>query len=347
MVMNPRELVYRVFDGVEVPRVPMHVESDDKDEEFAFGDVVGIGAKIMAWRKFYVEGGPFRRLDGEKIADWINRIDIDSYEWPSIGDVVADAVKLFKKTAVKYGGKRFVLFKVLGPTETAESFFAPPTKRAGQIYHVFGFAMLLKLRPRVAYELYDRISRYLLELVKAGAELDFVDGVRVADDVADYRGLLYPRKFVEEKYLVWHRELASAIRNRGKYPIMHNDGNLVKAGVFKQLTSIYRGIHPLDFTPKATVSDALKWIKLIINARRLCGEGIVFFTGIPVDLVFNDMVSVNDIVGVVSEFIKEHGSRYLVLATTHSPYPGRSYREVLPRAKIEGVRKYILGQKYG
>ncbi len=341
--MRPKELVHKVFEGSDIPRVPLHIESDNKDEEFLFGDIVGVGAKIKEWRKFYAKGGPFRRLQSEKITEWIERINIDSYEWPNIGDVVVSAIDNFEKMTSRYRSSRFILFKVLGPTETAESFFAPPTLRSDQIYHEFGFAMLLKLRPTIAYKLYDIISKYILELVKAGAELDYVDAIRVADDIADYRGLLYPRKFIIEKYLAWHRKFSEAIKRRGKYPVMHNDGNLIKAGIFKDLTDIYSGLHPLDFRPKATISDAIEWINAIIEARSVCSKNIVFFTGIPVDLLFNDLISVADIIEVIKLFLKKHGLSNLVLATTHSPYPGRSYKEPLVRAKIEGIRKFIIG----
>lgn len=335
--MQPRRLVYAVFEHGSAPRIPVHVESDDKDEEYRFGDVVGVGARIGRWRSFYEEGGPFRMRPGERLAEWADRVDPASYEWPEVSSAVSEAVEGFVRTASKYGGLRFVVFKVLGPTETAESFFAYPSPGGGDIAHGFGFALLLKVRPGKAYELYDRISRYVLELVKCGAELDFVDGVRVADDVADYKGLIYPRSFYEERYLRWHRAFAEAVRRRGKVPIMHNDGDLVRAGVIGDLSRAYRGLHPLDLRPKSTVAGALEWASAVAEARRECESDTVFFTGIPVDLLFNDGVSAAELVRVVKELLRRHGAERLVLATTHSPYPGRSYGEPSVRSKLEAV----------
>ncbi|RLF15059.1 MAG: hypothetical protein DRJ66_04965 [Thermoprotei archaeon] len=338
--MRSRELVYRLFEEGLAPRVPLHIESDNKDEEFYLGDIVGIGAKIKPWRRFYVDGGPFRRRE-KRFHEWIEGIDLSAYEWPEISNILEEAVNTFVEKAQKYKDVKFIMFKVLGPTETAESFFAPPTRSSSQIFHMFGFAILVRFRPKVAYELYDRISRYILELIKAGTEIDFVDAIRIADDVADYRGLLYPRSFVTEKYLYWHKLFANAIRKGGKIPIIHCDGNLVKASVFKELTEIYRGIHPLDFRPKSTLHDALLWIDQIVESRNMCREGTVFFTGIPIDLVFNDSVTSDDLGKIITTFLERHGPRNVVLATTHSPYPGRSYKEPLAKAKIRTIQKII------
>ena len=339
--MKSRELVYRVFEHKETPRVPVHIESDDKAEEFRFGDIVGIGAKIMSWREFYVHGGPFRKSEDESLLKWIERIDIDAYEWPEIDSVVDEAVNYYKEKAEKYKDLRFMMFKVLGPTETAESFFAPPARSKNQIFHTFSFAVLIKFRPKIAYALYDRISEYILELVKAGSEMDSVDAIRIADDVADYRGSLYPRTFVKEKYLYWHKQFTLAICKRGKIPILHSDGNLVKAGIFEDLITIYRGLHPLDFRPKSTVHDALSWIDEIIKARKICRANVVFFTGIPIDLVFSDNISKEDIGKIVTVLLRKHGKKDIVLATTHSPYPGRSYKEHLVRSKIDIIRTIV------
>ena len=339
--MHSRELVCRVFEGLEVPRIPLHVESDSKEEEAALGDVVGVGAKFREWRSFYEAGGPFARRSGEKLLEWADRVEVDSYDWPDVSEVVDEGVKSFESRAREHSGTKFIIYKVLGPTETAESFFAEGVRERrleGQVLHRYGFAVFLKLRPERAAAIYDKIAEYVLELAKAGAELDYVDAVRIADDCASYGGPLYPPEFLEEKYARWHEEFARAVERRGKYPVLHCDGDLRKVGIAGHLSRVYRGLHPLDLSPKSTLKDALEWVEAVAEFRERAGEA-VFFTGLPVDLIFEDSVGVEEFAKVPGKLLELHGPEGIVLATTHSPYPGRSYGEPLPRRKIERIRE--------
>jgi hypothetical protein len=58
--------------------------------------------------------------------------------------------------------------------------------------------------------------------------------------------------------------------------------------------------------------------------------------------VFNDSVGVDEFLQVPRALLESHGLRFLVLATTHSEYPLRSYREELPRRKAEALRQLAL-----
>jgi len=343
--VEPRRLVELVFEGAEPPRAPLHIESDDKRFEAAMSDLVGAGAKISEWRGFYTRGGPFHRRRGESLGEWLDRVKASEYAWPELSRVVEEAVSSFReriKQVEKEG--RFLVFKVLGPTETAESFFTGPQSaravRLGQIAHRFDFGAFYALRRREALEIYERVASYVLELIKAGAELDEVDAVRVADDAATYTGPIYPSSFYEEAYLPWHRRFASAIRRAGKYAILHCDGDIRKGGLLRRLSALYDGLHPLDIAPKSTLDEAMKWVQELCELRRESGE-VVFFTGIPVELVFNDTVPVEQFLKVPTTLLEMHGKRYLVLATTHSEYPSRSYEEYLPRLKVSAVRKTV------
>ncbi|RLE90329.1 MAG: hypothetical protein DRJ49_00085 [Thermoprotei archaeon] len=341
-VMNSKRLVIKVFEGEGEEVVPLHIESDCKNEEALLGDIVGVGAKVVEWRKFYRKGGPFARRPHEKLSVWINRVNLEEYEWPEVDEVVRYAVEVFEERAKKYSESKFIVYKVLGPTETSESFFTRGLSRIrtslNQVVHEFGFATFLLLNVKKACKLFNKISRYVLELIKAGAEIEYVDAVRVADDVATYGRLLYPQWFIKEHYLKWHKEFSRVIKKSGKYAILHCDGDIL-INSLREIFRIYDGIHPLDLRPRFSTKDARRWINSIVRAREIVGSRVVFFTGIPIELLFNDSIGVEDIYDIVRMFLETHGREMLILATTHSNYPGRSYKEPLVMRKLEAINR--------
>lgn len=343
-----RKLVQAVFEGLEPTRLPLHVESDDKVFEASVSDALGAGSPIADWRSFFEVGGPFRRLEGEGLSAWLSRVEASEYEWPDPSEAAASAVRSFVERVGGLAKGKFLILKILGPTEIAEGFFAPPRGRRGeelgQVLHRFDFGVFYMLRRSAALRLYERIARTVLEVVKAGAELDIVDAVRIADDAATYSGPSYGRRFYEEAYLPWHERFAAAAKRSGKYAILHCDGDLRKGGLLERLSRIYDGFHPLDLAPKSTLPEALKWALEVADARRLAGDA-VFFTGAPIDLVFDDRVTAEEFVQAPLALLGSHGPRFLVVATTHSGYPGRSYREELPRRKVERLRRALLSAK--
>ncbi|MEM4805939.1 MAG: hypothetical protein QXX25_07635, partial [Thermofilaceae archaeon] len=346
--VDGRRLVRAVFEGLEPERPALHVESDDKGFEASVSDALGAGVRVGGWRSFFEVGGPFRRLEGEGLGAWLDRVRADAYDWPDPGEAAEAAVRGFLERVKGLAEGRFLILKVLGPTETAEGFFAPPSGgrgwELGQVLHRYGFGSLYVLRRGEALRIYERIAGVILEVVKAGAELDAVDAVRVADDAATYSGPSYSWSFYEEAYLPWHERIASAVRRAGKYAILHCDGDLRKGGLLERLARLYDGLHPLDLSPKSTPAEALKWVGEVVEARRIAGDA-VFFTGAPVDLVFNDSVGVEDFLRVPLRLLEVHGPRRLVVATTHSEYPGRSYREELPRRKVLALREALLRRR--
>ncbi len=337
---TPRDLAYAVFRG-ENERPGIHIESDDKRFEYEMSDFISSRAKLATWDAYLREGGPFARREGEGLLEWLERVDPGAYDWEGSYEGVPSAIESFERRMREFAsGDRFVVLKVLGPTEVAEGFFAPGVRASsGQLAHRFGFGVLASLDLSRAARVYERIAAGVMELVRAGAELDFVDGVRVADDVATYSGPAYPKGFLS-LYLEWHRRLASAIRRRGKVAILHTDGDVTKLGLLRELCRAYDGLHPLDLAPKSTVADALDWVRRVCSAR---GEArvAVFFTGVPIELVFGGATP-RELVEVVRELIGCHGVERLVVATTHSPYPGRGYHEARPAEKVRAVRDYVL-----
>lgn len=329
-----------VFEGLEPPRVPLHVESDDKVFEFSVSDAVSAGVKVADWRGFYEKGGPFRRFENERLSSWLDRVNVDGYEWPDPTDVVLSAVESFNRRIKGLASGKLVILKVLGPTEFSEAFFAKPACRRGielgQASHRFGFGVFYTLKRSKASKLYGRIASYVLGIVKAAAELNVVDAVRVADDSAAYAGPLYSKGFYEELYFPWHQKFADVMHKAGKWAILHCDGDIRKGGLFENLLQTYDAFHPLDLAPKSTLKEALNWSREVASLRFKAGKA-VFFTGIPVDLIFNDTVSSEDFLEVPRAFLRLHGKKYLVLATTHSEYPLRSYREEAPKGKLEAL----------
>jgi len=337
---SSREIVHEVLEKGISERIPLQVEADDKKYESLLSDVVGFRVRISTWDSFYETGGPFRRRKGERLAEWADRVDPREYPWPD-EDIIEDALGVYEERARVYAKGRFLLLKVLGPTETAESFFASPMPGAGQIAHGFSFALLLRIRPAKALDLYDRIASVILKIIKAGCELERVDAVRIADDVASYRGPLYPPMLLD-RYLKWHSLFVETAHRKGKWALLHCDGDLRKGDLLGKLADIYDGIHPLDLMPKSTLRDAFEWAKAIAKARQsLIHRRLVFFTGLPVDLIFNNRINARDMVDLVKRLLDEHGPSWLVLATTHSPYPGRGYHEIVAQEKIKAVREYV------
>lgn len=342
--MEGRRLVQIVFEGLEPPRPPLHIESDDKEFEAALSDALGAGVRVADWREFYERGAPFHRREGEGLGEWLDRVSASSYEWPNSHEAATAAVEGFLKRVRGIAGGKFLILKVLGPTETAEGFFTPPRnargERLGQVAHRFGFGSLYVLKKGVAAEIYERIAQVVLEVVKAGLELESVDAIRVADDAATYAGPAYSQSFYEELYLPWHEKFAQAAKSRGKFALLHCDGDLRRGNLFERLATIYDGLHPLDISPKAMVPEALQWAREVAALRGRAGSA-VFFTGAPVELIFNEAVSVGEFLAVPTELLRLHGPRRLVVATTHSEYPGRSYAEGLPRQKALALRELL------
>lgn len=341
--MTSRDLAYSIFRG-ENSRPGLHIESDDKDIEYRMSDFISSRARILTWDRYFIDGGPFHRHASERLAAWIERVDPHLYDWEAIYDDLINGIDRFKKKMSKYK-EHFTIFKVLGPTETAEGFFVKPLTsihlKQGQLSHSFDFGVLLSLNFKKAIEIYERIAKIIMLLIELGCEIEFVDGVRIADDVATYAGPIYPKEFIKE-YLKWHKKFTEIIHKAGKLAILHTDGDITKSGLLDLLSEIYDGIHPLDIMPKSTLKDALTWIETICSIRSRLKSEITFFTGIPIDLVFNSKVGVHELIQVVKKLINCHGAEYLVVATTHSPYPGRDYNEPDPLSKVTAVREFVL-----
>ena len=102
---------------------------------------------------------------------------------------------------------------------------------------------------------------------------------------------------------------------------------------------MYDALHPLDVRPKSTRSLALEWVRAVAELRRDLGRGVVFFTGMPIELFMDPRVPPSSLLEVVEAYGELHGFEGTVLATTHRPYPGRSFGEEGVREKVEAIRR--------
>ncbi|RLG76202.1 MAG: hypothetical protein DRO23_01605 [Thermoprotei archaeon] len=345
--MKSRDLVYAVYEDGFYDRLPLHFESIKKNHEAKLGDVLLGHGWVSLWEDWFYSGGPFRRREGERLLEWVERLDVETdYSWPSESDVVDSCVKGFKENVEPFYRKNlFIVFEVVGPTEYSEYSMMPPRPESGYkydlAYHNLDFSKLLLLNRKKAIKLYDKLAKYILEVIKYARELDIVDAVRIADDAFTYSSPIYPTWFMDNCYLKWHRIFVNAVKAKGKKAILHCDGDVTKLGYIRKLAEIYDGIHPLDLCSKSTVEAALNWVNRVSKARRDIGWKAVFHTGISIDLVLNDSIDVKDFVKVVKKMLDKHGPRKIVLSVTHRPYPKRSFGEKLALAKVNAVRKLV------
>ncbi len=340
--MDSRDLVIKVFNGEETGRVPLHLETLDKEFEAEFSDLVLGYAWIPQWSVFLREKGPFCRRNNQSIFEWADEMEIEKYEWPEVSYVVSSAVEKFKKQVSNYAKEKFVVFEVLGPTEQCEYMCAPeqfkPSTQTELSFHRFDFSSLTKLNPQKASELYSKVSKYILELIKVGLEIEWVDAVRVADDACSYSGPNYRPEFFMKLYFPWHKKFTAEIKREGKLSILHSDGDITRKNFITKLSKFYDALHPLDLSVKSTLSDALKWVDLVAKARQQVKE-TVFMTGLPVDLLFRDDLTPEHFLSIPEKLLKKHGKKKLVLSNTHRPYPGRTFREENVFEKILKLRR--------
>jgi len=247
------------------------------------------------------------------------------------------------KVGSTVGGKSLQA-EIIGPTEYSEyacsSGLTKPGRYPDEIAHQFDFAVLARIDSEKAEEIHRRFFKTILEVVKRIVNYDEIDSIRVADDFCDYRGSIYEKKFTE---IILERQakLSEAIKAEDKYAVLHADGNVVQ--YLDRIGRAYDGVHPLDICPKSTLSAALSWSLRLKEVRRILPRA-VFFTGLPIDLLCNNQISVAELMEVVKNVILNVGSERLVLTTTHRPYPGWSFRDF--EEKACAVSRFIKNREY-
>ncbi len=333
--MDSRELVLEAMRG-RAPRIPLYFWLADPRLEAKIGDIVG----VRCWFEsldFLEKGGPFRR-GNETRREWCDRLQPDEYDWPSIDALCSEMDRIVAETLKVDLSKSYQL-EILGPTEYSEyscsQGASSHAKELNQIAHHFDFAILTLLDPDKAEMIHSRLFSLLLEAAKRAAGYEGIDSVRVADDFCTYAGPIYRPEFTE-RIVARQVELGRTISARGKWSVLHSDGDLRK--YLPTLAGAYSGLHPLDLRSKSTVLEAYEWAASLAEARLLAPE-TVFFTGIPIDLLCNPKTSPDALVKVADQVIRHVGATSLVLTTTHRPYPGCSFQDF--EEKVSAIRRYL------
>ncbi len=339
-----KDVVWDLFRQGRADKLVAQIECNSVAEEVELSDTFTLGLPLEPFSSYMLKGGPLRRQNEENLIKWIERISKISIDLPSPDDV-ADKLRRYVDDVVsRYRlHDRFITLKITGPLEACESVFSSGVPRGYEHYEQIGqrfyFALLLRLDKTCAHKIYDEISKYVISIAASLLDLDYVDAIRISDDMADYRGLLYPREFVEQKCFTWYREFSASVTSKGRIPLLHTDGNVV--GVLEELSRTFRGVHPLDVTRRSTVSDCIKWVNELASLRERLPRSFIFITGIPIELVFNDDVSPDEFLKFMSHVIKMASEGGFLLSTTHRPPPRRSYAESTPREKIVRLRRVI------
>jgi len=334
--LSSRELVLGVFRG-KTTRIPIYFWLGDPVQEAEVGDIVGVRCWVEAFANFLYDGGPFKRTESN-YHKWSEQLSVEDYDWPDLNNVRQEVDQKIRETVKVNKGRSFQV-EILGPTEYSEYSCSPGQteidKRLDQVYHRFDFAVLTKLNPGKAEQVHGRFFRVVLAAAEEAAEHEAIDSVRIADDFCYYRGSIYDPKFTKT-IIERQAELAGAVKRRGKYAVLHADGNIMP--YFNQLGRAFDGLHPLDICPKSTLQNAFAWSSKLREVRELLPETI-FFTGIPIDLLCNKQVSADDLVEVLKQVVSNVGRRRLVLTTTHRPYPGWTFEDF--KEQVWAINNYI------
>ncbi len=313
--MIMREIIIKLFKGVKTGITPLQIEIGDTFLENIYSDIVTVSGRINRFEDFYVHGGPFSRVTSR--LNWANKININSYQWPSKEELLEEfnkRISVFKNLLAETD--RFRMLKMIGPTETAEAFCASENLNKEQLAHSFEYAYLCLVNTCAAEEIHNKLTEYIIYILKNSRFIKFFDAVRIADDVFDYHGLLYPVEFINKVWRENHRRISSTIKSKGLYAILHTDGNPWKEVDF--IEKNYDGIHPLDLIPKNSYSELVEWLNLI--NRFVKDKRFVFFTGLPINFLYGDEEKFKILKDFLIKDIHVLKNYSFILSTTHRPY---------------------------
>lgn len=334
--MKSKKLVHEAFEKTN-EKLPLYFMFNDHILEAKYGDIVSVRCRISFFEDFLVYGGPFKR--GKLgFSRWVKELDLNSYKWPSLSDVVYEVEGKIRKIAKTLSTEKFTQATLIGPTELSEYSCAPGVNstKTGMLHHRFDFAVLTVLNLKLASKLHEQFYRIVLEAAKTAAESQYVDSVRIADDFCSYRGPIYKPEFVNI-ILERQKKIADTIRSRGKYAVLHSDGDIRR---FISKLSFFNGVHPLDIMPKTCLSHALIWINKIRDLKTK--TNLIFLTGIPIELLYNTRIPIGDLEVIINYVVKALGFKGLILTTTHKPYPNINLD--IAEERVKAIVKYT--EKY-
>ncbi|WEU40409.1 MAG: hypothetical protein OdinLCB4_000295 [Candidatus Odinarchaeum yellowstonii] len=310
-----RETVTLIFKGFKTDITPVQIEIGDPFLENVYSDIVTVSGRINRFEYFYVNGGPFSRFSNR--LKWAKTININSYQWPSREELLEDfnrRVSAFKKLLKET--TRFRIMKMLGPTELGEAFCAGKNVSKEFLAHGFDYSYLCLENIQAAENIHDKLTEYIVYILENSSLIEFFDAVRIADDVFDYHGYLYPVEFINRVWRRNHQRISSAIKSKGLYSILHTDGDPFREVDF--IEENYNGVHPLDLAPKNSYSELGEWLKLI--KRFITGRKFVFFTGLPINFLYGDEEKFKILKEFLIRDLTALKNYNFILSTTHRPY---------------------------
>ncbi|MEM2109037.1 MAG: hypothetical protein QW327_00895 [Candidatus Odinarchaeota archaeon] len=340
-----RETVKKLFEEGKTDIIPLQIEAGDPLTENIYSDIITVSGRISRFEYFYRDGGPFKRA--LKRSEWAEKININSYQWPSESELLPDfdkKISEFMDLLAETG--KFRMLKILGPTETAEAFCTVKTPNhhysKDRLSHNFDYSYLCWANFQAAEEIHNRLTEYILYLLENSNMIRLFDSVRIADDVFDYHGYLYPPEFISKVWRLNHKKISSTIKNLGVTAVLHTDGDPSREIDF--IESNYNGLHPLDMISKNNYSELLDWLNLI--EKLISGRRIVVFTGLPINFLYGSEEQFT----VLKKFIVEDLPRLrtirFILSTTHRPYSTVNIRSEIIKNRyneIKKIRDIILG----
>jgi len=269
--------------------------------------------------------------------EWEAKLEVDSYILPSADALIEDSLNKLENIVGKKWRDKAIAAMMTGPTEYAEYSCSQgqnsKMKSLGQVAHSFDFALLTRLNFKKADKIHFNFFKQIIEVYKALAEDSRVDILRIADDFCSYKGAIYNPAFTK-KILDRQLKIGKAIQQKGKFAVLHADGDI--SAYLKKLGAGFDGLHPLDLSPKSTISAALEWTEKLTEVRKTLPK-TTFLTGMPIDLICNRDVSVKNFINVIKNVINCVGDKYLILTSTHSPYPGWYYKDF--KDKVRAVQR--------
>ncbi len=211
------------------------------------------------------------------------------------------------------GKKRGVVIK--GPTERL-------TDEFGTINFI---KYAVRDRSTVKKEFNRKLGEVMDYIERIGRE--HPDFMFITDDAASYGGPLFPRWYMEELYIPSHRTISNEIRTLGAEAFLHADGDY--GPYFKNLSSIWDALHPLDIYPRGSLQEYETWLNRLMRIRKDLKCRIA--TGIALELG-NEA----DILTAVRWLIGTHGEEGLILSNYHPPLSKLDLESLL-----EGLR-YVV-----
>ncbi len=162
---------------------------------------------------------------------------------------------------------------VIGPTE--------------RLLYKLGFKDMISLMIKDKSRFVSLFRKEVDDVLSAIRQMKNLDFIMISDDAAWYGGPLYPKWFIEGPYLEAHRQIAEEIRSAGSQAFLHADGNY--GGYFRELSSIWDVLHPLDVYPRGSYTEFKEWVDRALSLREIIESKIA--SGIPLELCNTRLVA--------------------------------------------------------